>query len=91
MYVPKKMVQNEFKELICPKPKDLYSRIGPRQPLNNGSSDGSSYSEVVNFDNNKLKMLSRMSDEDYNLYAHEMRKREEEKMKSSSEEDSVNV
>lgn len=76
MYVPKKMVQNEFKELICPSPKDLFQRVGARIPNNNGSSDGSDYSEVVSFDNNKMNTLQRMSNEDYARYSDEMRKAE---------------
>ena len=74
MFVPEKMRQNEFKELICPCPRDLYARIGARIPSNIGSSDGSYYSEVVSFDDNKMNTLARMSAEDYNAYSAEMRK-----------------
>ena len=87
MYVPEKMRQNEFKELICPCPRDLYERIGPRIPSNTGSSDGSEYSEVVSFDNNKLNNLARSSYEDYKTYSAEM----EAKNKQPIKEENVSV
>lgn len=84
MYVPEKMRQNEFKELVCPCPRDLFERVGPRMPMNNGSSDGTEYSEVVSFDNNKLNNLAKMSIEDYKAYSEEMRSKSLQEEKDSS-------
>lgn len=60
MYSPKKLELNKFKSVKCPSPRDLYQRIGPRVPnLDNFSHDGSSYSDLVDFNSSSIQLLER--------------------------------
>ena len=60
MYCPKKLQLNKFKPVRCPSPRDLFQRVGQRMPnTDNFSNDGSSYSDVVDFNSSSIQLLER--------------------------------
>ena len=78
MYCPEKKRLNKFVKVMCPKPKDLFMRLGSRNPLGTGSNDGSDYSDVVDFNSSKLDNLQSVAMEErsrlYDEYRESMSK-----------------
>lgn len=64
MYCPNKLQLNKFVAVKCPKPKDIFARIGKREPLGTGANDGTHYSQVVDFNSSILDRFGRISKED---------------------------
>lgn len=89
MYCPKEKQLNKFVKVSCPKPKDLYARIGPRNPMSNGSNDGSDYSEVVDFNISKLDGLGSIASQErsrlYEEYRESMSKQHHNNLEDSNE------
>lgn len=84
MYTPKKLQLNKFVAVKCPKPKDLFQRIGQRMPnMNNMSNDGTSYDNPVDFNLSGIQQLEKMANQEkinlYNEYAEAKRKESESK------------
>ena len=93
MYTPKKMRLNKFVAVKCPSAKDLYQRVGQRMPnMDNFSSDGSDFSNVVDFNSSQIEQLQSMAMAErqqlYAEYQEKMRKQQEEaeKLRKQQEE-----
>lgn len=89
MYCPKEKQLNKFVKVACPKPKDLYNRIGPRNPIYEGSNDGSDYSDIVDFNTSKLDSLGQVSRDErtrlYEEYRESMSKQQQEQEQEQKE------
>lgn len=90
MYCPEKKRLNKFVKVMCPKPKDLFVRLGSRNPLGTGANDGSDYSDVVDFNMSKLDGLQNVAQEERSRLYEEYRRNMDEESSDSSDVSDIN-
>lgn len=90
MYCPKKLRLNAYVAVKCPKPKDLFERIGARAQTGTGSNDGSTYSDPVLLNQSKMDLLGKAAQEErtrlYEEYREEMAKMQSQQEKENSDD-----